>query len=169
MSRTSFFVVLVFSVAALEFGVSRAEATNTPLLLTQSAALSFLGHSCGGIQERAYASGFDPATGYPAGSVYLSTSCGGSGRGGGYHTTTYTAWVAVVWDFTGAVVSDAATAAQPVNSSLVAYDSHGNEVYNQSNSAFLVLAAGFVPAPRLVAVSPASGPAGGGTSVTITG
>jgi len=27
------------------------------------------------------------------------------GRGGGYHTTTYSAWVGVTWDYTGAVVA----------------------------------------------------------------
>lgn len=41
-----------------------------------------LGHSCGGIQERAYATGFDGATGAPLGDVYMSTRCGGSGRAG---------------------------------------------------------------------------------------
>ena len=75
---------------------SAAAATATQLVLPQGTAFAILGHSCGGIQEQAYATGFDPTSGYPTGDVHLQTRCGGSGRGGGYHTTTYTAWVGVV-------------------------------------------------------------------------
>ena len=41
------------------------------LLLPQSMAFAILGHSCGGIKEQAYVTGFDPASGYPTGDVYL--------------------------------------------------------------------------------------------------
>ena len=160
-------IVCALTVAAV--GVSSAAAAPVPLVLPQSSAFALLGRSCGGIQEKAYATGFDAATGYPTGAVYLSTSCGGSGRGGGYHTTTYTAWARVTWDFTAAVVTYAATAAPAVNPTFSAFDSHGNQLYNQSNSAYLVLAPGFVPAPRVTAVSAATGPAVGGTALTITG
>jgi len=102
--------------------------------------------------------------------VYLSTRCGGSGRGGGYHTTTYVAWAGVSWDFTAAVISYQALSTAPaVNPTFSAFDSHGNQVYNQSSSAFLTLAPGFVPAARVTAVSSTSGPATGGTTLTITG
>jgi hypothetical protein len=154
--------------AALASSASAAAATQ--LVLPQGTAFAILGHSCGGIQERVYATGFDPSTGYPTGVVTMSTSCGGSGRGGGYHTTTYTASAGATWDFTGALVSDVVPApAVTVNPALVAYDAHGNELYNQSGSAFLVLAAGYVPPARVTALSPASGPSSGGTAVTITG
>jgi cysteine-rich repeat protein len=140
------------------------------LLLPQGAAFSVLGHSCGGIQEQAFATGFDAMSGYPTGDVYLSTSCGGSGRGGGGHTTTYSAWVDATWDLTGALVSYAALSSAPtVDPTFSAVDQYGNEVYNQSNHAYLLLAPGFVPAPRLTGVAPTSGPAAGGTSVTLTG
>ena len=140
------------------------------LLLPQSAAFAVLGASCGGIQETAYATGFDGASGYPTGDVYLSTRCGGSGRGGGYHTTTYTAWAGVSWDFAGAVVSSARLSAAPaVDPTFSAFDTHGNQVYSQAGGAYLVLAPGFVPTARVTAVSPALGPVGGGTKVTITG
>ena len=145
-------------------------ATPISLLLPQGNAFSILGHSCGGIQETAYATGFSSTGGYPAGDVYLSTRCGGSGRGGGYHTTTYSAWATVTWDFTGAVVSDAALSSAPVvNTTFSATDQSGNRIYNQSNSAFLLLAPGFVAAPRVTSISLSSGPASGGTSVTIAG
>ncbi len=145
-------------------------ASAVSLLVPQSAAFSVLGHSCGGIQEQAFATGFDATSGFPTGDVYLSTRCGGSGRGGGYHTTTYSAWVGATWDLTGALVSYAALSAAPmVDPTFSAFDQYGNEVYNQSNSAYLLLAAGFVPTPRVTGVAPTLGPAAGGTTLTITG
>src|SRR5262249_34507777 len=132
-------------------------------------AFSVLGHSCGGIQEQAFATGFDSTTG-PTGDVHVQTRCGGSGRGGGYHVTTYAAWIGVTWDYTGAVVSYGVLSTAPtVDATFAASDQHGNEVYNQSNAAFLVLADGFTPTPRVTAASPSIGPASGGTAVTITG
>jgi hypothetical protein len=89
--------VLACAVALCAFVATGAAAAPISLLLPQATAFSFLGHSCGGIQEQAFATGFDPATGYPAGDVYLQTRCGGSGRGGGYHVTTYSKWVAANW------------------------------------------------------------------------
>jgi hypothetical protein len=50
-----------------------------------------------------------------------------------------------------------------------AFDANGNQVYNQSGNAYLVLAPGYVAPPRITSVSPGSGPAAGGTSVTIAG
>ncbi len=146
-----------------------AYASATALVLPQSAAFSILGHSCGGIQEKTYATGFDAASGYPTGAVFLSTRCGGSGRGGGYHTTTYSATATVSWDFTATVISYAASSTAPVDPNLAEFDANGNEVFNQSGSAFLVLAPDFVPAPRVTSVSPSAGPAAGGTTVTIAG
>jgi cysteine-rich repeat protein len=158
------------AVAALLTLSFEAFALPTSLLVPQSTAFAVLGHSCGGIQEQAFATGFDAVSGYPTGDVYLSTRCGGSGRGGGYHTTTYSAWVGATWDLTGALVSDLVLSGAPtVDPTFSAFDQYGNEVYNQSNSAYLVLAPGFVPAPRVTGVSPTSGPATGGTTLTITG
>jgi IPT/TIG domain len=166
-------LTLIGGGAAVVLGLATATApalaSPVSLVLPQGAAFSVLGHSCGGIQEKAYATGFDQTSGYPVGEVNLSTSCGGSGRGGGYHSTTYTAWVAVTWDFTGALVSYQAPGSANVNPTFSASDQHGNQIYNQSNYAYLALGPGFVPAPRFVALSSSIGPANGGTSVTITG
>ncbi len=149
---------------------SAAVAAPVALVLPQSAAFSVLGASCGGIQEKTYATGFDATSGYPTGAVYLSTRCVGSGRGGGYHTTTYTAWAGVTWDYGAAVVSYGALSPAPtVDPTLSVFDQYGNQVYNQSDNAYLVLAPAFVPAPRVTAVSPTLGPAAGGTKVTIAG
>ena len=170
MSRKTRFGVLACALIISAFGAATAAAAPVSLLLPQSNAFSILGSSCGGIQEKAYATGFDATSGYPTGAVYLSTRCGGSGRGGGYHTTTYAAWAGVSWDFTAAVISYGALAAAPaVDPAFSAFYSHGNQVYNQSGSAFLVFAPGFVPAATVTAVAPAAGPASGGTKVTITG
>ena len=144
-------------------------ATPISLVLPQPNAFSILGHSCGGIQEQAYATGFG-ATGDPVGAVYLSTRCGGSGRGGGYHTTTYSAWAGVEWDFTGAVVSDTVLSTAPaVDPAFSATDSFGNRIYNQANGAYLLLGSGFAAPPRVTGISVTTGSAAGGTSVTLTG
>jgi hypothetical protein len=167
--------VLVAAVfAAVAFGgvapSASAASTPMPLFLAQSTAFSILGHSCGGIQEQAFATGFDASSTYPTGDVHLQTRCGGSGRGGGYHSTTYSAWVGVTWDFTAAVVSSVALSTAPTTDpTFSAFDASGNEVYNLSNSAYLSLGPTFVPAPRVTGVSATMGPAAGGTSLTITG
>ena len=164
-------VVCVSALAALGvvlISAGSAAAAPIPLVLPQTAAFSVLGYSCGGIQEKTYATQFDPTSGYPDGAVYLTTTCSAGGKGG--HSTTLTAWAYVTWDFTGAVVSFGALSPAPsVDPTLTAFDSHGNEIYNSSNNAYLVLAAGFVPTPRVTGMSPMFGPASGGTSVTITG
>ena len=167
-------VALVGVVAALLMtaGAETPASAASPisLLLPQGSAFSVLGHSCGGIQEQAFATGFDPTSGFPTGDVYMQTRCGGSGRGGGYHVTTYSAWVDATWDYTGALVSfGVLTTAPTVDPTFSAFDSFGNEVVNQSNQAHLIWAATFVPPPRVTGVSVTIGPASGGTSLTITG
>ena len=150
MSRRTMFGALVSALIVLGVGVSTAAAAPVPLILPQSAAFSVLGASCGGIQEQTFATGFDATSGFPTGDVYLSTRCGGSGRGGGYHTTTYTAWASVSWDFTATVISyGRLTSAPTVDPSFSAFDANGNQLYNQSNNAYLVLAPGFVQAARI--------------------
>jgi hypothetical protein len=140
------------------------------LLLPQGTAFGFLGHSCGGIQEHAYATGFDTTSGFPVGDVSMKTSCGGSGRGGGGGVTTYSAWATVTWDFTATVVSDTLLAGAPtVDPAFSAFDGLGNEVYNTTTAAYLLLAPTFVPTPRVTGISVSDGPASGGTSVTVTG
>src|SRR5215472_11332984 len=111
-------LVLVVGVEGIASG-----ASPTLLSLPQSTAFAVLGHSCGGIQEQAFAAGFDATSGFPTGDVYLSTRCGGSGRGGGYHTTTYSAWVGATWDLTGALVSYVVLSAAPaVDPTFSAFD-----------------------------------------------
>jgi hypothetical protein len=160
----------VIPVTVLAAGPASA-ASPIQLVVPQGTAFTILGYDCGGIMEQVYANGFDPATGYPTGDAYLSTTCSAGGKGG--HSFTVWAWTADEWDFTGTVVSYSKLASAPaVNPAFSAFDAHGNEVYNTSlatgyDQAYLVLAAGFVPAPRVAGLSPASAPQG--TSVTITG
>lgn len=96
--------LVLVGAGALSAGL-RAGATG-PAMLSVPAGTAFavLGHSCGGIQEQSFATGFD-GSGSPAGEVYLQTRCGGSGRGGGYHVTTYSAWVSATWDFSARLSS----------------------------------------------------------------
>ena len=118
------------------------------LVLPQNDAFAILGASCGGIQEQVYATGFDPVTGYPTGTVLLKTSCGGSGRGGGYHTTTYTAEASVSWDFAGNVVSYSSFSNAVVNAALTATDAAGDILYNTSGLAYLIVP--FAAAPVIL-------------------
>ncbi len=109
------------------------------LLLDQGSAFSLLGHSCGGIQEQVYVTGFGSGPGgYPEGDAYLSTRCGGSGRGGGYKTTEYKAAASVVWNWFGQTRSftrlEGAGGGGPEFS---AEDAYGDRVYNAGTSAYL--------------------------------
>lgn len=107
-------------------------AGGTSLLLPSSTAFTMLGHSCRGIQEQAFATGFASGTGLPTGAVYLQTRCGGSGRGGGYHVTTYSAWASVTWDFGAVVQSAVKLTGAPANldPNFSATDAHGDSVSN---------------------------------------
>jgi hypothetical protein len=81
-----------------------------------------LGHSCGGIKQQIFGEGFDAndnVTGY----VFAETRCGGSGRGGGYHTTTYSTWVAVTWNLNGVVIDEVTRVPSPDPSIAGAYHS----------------------------------------------
>lgn len=107
-------------------------AVGTSLLLPSSTAFAMLGHSCGGIQEQAFATGFAQPSGLPTGAVYLQTRCGGSGRGGGYHVTTYSAWAGVTWDFSATVQSAVKLTSAPANldPTFSATDARGDSIYN---------------------------------------
>ncbi len=141
--RRTYAATVVASILVCLGLASTASAAPIQLLLPQSNAFAILGYSCGGIQEQSYATGFDPASGDPTGEVYIQTRCGGSGRGGGYHVNTYSAWVGVTWDFAGNVLSDARLATPAtVDPAFTATDANGDVVYNTGTAAFLT-----VPAP----------------------
>src|SRR5262245_35241096 len=93
---TRSFLVRAAAALVASFGLVTAASADLSLTVPQSTAFAILGHSCGGIQEQVFATGFDVVTGYPAGDVYLQTHCGGSGHSS--QGTTYTAWAAVTWD-----------------------------------------------------------------------
>ena len=57
---------------------------------------ALLGVSCGGVATASYVTGFD-AQGNILGEVYAWTSCGGSGRGGGYKKRLYQSWHSMKW------------------------------------------------------------------------
>ncbi len=111
-------------------------ATPLSLLVSQSSTFAILGHSCGGIQEQAFATGFDVTSGYPTGDVYVQTRCGGSGRGGGYTVTTYSAWIAVTWDFAGGAISQTTLSAAPLglDPTFSTVDAAGDRLYNVLNT-----------------------------------
>ncbi len=132
MARTAILSTVAAALISLAAAPTAGAATPMSLLLPQSAAFSILGHSCGGIQEQASATGFDAGDGYPTGDVYVQTRCGGSGRGGGYKVTTYSAWVGVTWDLTGALTTYARleTAPEGLSPTFSAEDARGDRLYN---------------------------------------
>jgi hypothetical protein len=87
-------------------------------------AFARLGHSCGGIRQQIFGERFD-ANGNPTGYVFAVTRCGGSGKGGGYRTTTYSTWVAVTWDYNGVVIDEITSVPSPDPSLAGAYHSGG--------------------------------------------
>ncbi len=131
--------ILATSQGSPAHGVALRAVYGTPqnLVLPQSDAFAILGHSCGGIHEVPYVTGFDPATGYPSGAVHLSTTCSTGGRGG--HSTTYTAWAAVTWDFSGHVLSSSLSGAPTVDPNFTATDAFEDVIYNTGTAAHLLV------------------------------
>lgn len=131
------FSLMAATVASMALGATAAADANAatiPLSMSQGAAFAVLGHSCGGIQERVYETGFAP-DGYPQGNVYMQTRCGGSGRDGGGHVTTYTASASVVWTWLGETWKWGPLVAGPEG--VAAEDSHGDKLYNVESRAYL--------------------------------
>ena len=136
MRRSTVLTIVALAVAATcgMSAVTAAASAPLPLYLNEGDAFAILGHSCGGIQQQSYATGF-AADGYPTGSVYLQTRCGGSGRGGGYKTTTYTGSASVVWTWFGETRSYG-----PMQGALEAHsseDNDGDRLYNLGTVAYL--------------------------------
>jgi hypothetical protein len=133
-------ILAVVAIGALTLALApAASATTRTLTLSQGAAFYVLGHSCGGIQEKVYATGFDSTSGYPTGDVYMQTRCGGSGRGGGYHVTTYSGWARVTWDWLANTrgFAQIAGAEEGISESFSATESHGDRIYNLGTAAYL--------------------------------
>jgi len=130
----------------LGVGAASAAASPVRLLLSEGGAFAVLGHWCGGISQKVYATGF-AGNGYPTGAEYLSTTCSGSGRGG--HPTTYTAWASSAWDWYGHTRSYAAISKAPegISETFSAEDSHGDHIYNVGTSAYLEAPAPPIQAP----------------------
>jgi hypothetical protein len=147
MARRVILSTVVSALIALGLASAADGAITTRLVLGQGAAFSILGHSCGGIQEQVYATGF-ATNGYPTGDAYLSTSCGGSGRGGGYKSTKYTAWATVVWDWFGDTRSfGKLEGAAEISETFSAEDTHGDRLYNSGKQAYLETTSPPVVAP----------------------
>src|SRR2546428_5173563 len=88
--KLMFAVIAIAAALCVTVGVeSAASASTTSLLVPASTAFSVLGHSCGGIQVQAFATGFDATSGYPTGDVYLQTRCGGGGKSGRPDTASF--------------------------------------------------------------------------------
>jgi hypothetical protein len=129
-------VPALIGLGALMGAPAASAASTISLTLSQGDAFAVLGHSCGGIQEHPYATGFSQASGYPEGVVYLKTTCGGSGRGGGYSTTVYTAVATVSWNWFGSTRSYTAGGSGG-SEGFEATDAYGDRLYNTATAAYL--------------------------------
>ncbi|HEY4428938.1 MAG TPA: fibronectin type III domain-containing protein [Solirubrobacteraceae bacterium] len=111
-----------------------ASASTVRLYMNEGDAFAVLGHSCGGIKQEVFVRGFG-SNGYPTGTAHLETKCGGSGRGGGYKVTTYTASASLEWTWFGETRSYSAGAAsfEPIP----AEDGYGDKLYNVGSAAYL--------------------------------
>jgi len=164
-------------------GPAGAAPAQFSLVVPQGTAFSVLKYDCGGIKELAYVTGYDntidPSVGYPTGYVYLTTTCS-AGKGTDF---TVDAWTADTWDLTGALLSYSVATPNPSPPNpLSATDPlTGNQIYDSASPcpglggtgstayACLQWASTFTPRPTVTGISPAIGPATGGTSVTISG
>jgi len=164
-------------------GSAGAAPPQISLVVPQGTAFSVLKYDCGGIKELAYVTGFDktidPSAGYPTGYVYLTTTCS---AGKGTHFTV-DAWTADTWDLTGALLSYSVATPSPIPPSPVSTTDPltGNQIYDSASpcpglggtgsTAYACLQWGntFTPRPRVTGITPAIGPAAGGTSVTLSG
>jgi hypothetical protein len=136
MARRIVVTAVASVVICLGVGSASAAASPVRLLLSQAGAFAVLGHWCGGISEKVYATGFG-SNGYPAGAEYLSTTCSSGGRGS--KPVTYTAWASSVWDWYGDTRSYSAISKAPegISETFSAVDSHGDHIYNVGTSAYL--------------------------------
>src|ERR1700680_3590533 len=100
MARRVVLSIVVSSLVCAGLASAASAASPIRLYLSGGAAFSILGHSCGGIQQRHYGTRVG-ANGYPTGNVHMQPTCGGSGRGGGGKSTTYTGNASVVWTWFG--------------------------------------------------------------------
>ena len=176
--------VAMLGMVALGASQASAAPVEISLVVPQGTAFSLLHYDCGGIKELAYVTGFDntidPTAGHPTGYVYLTTTCSSGGKGGGGHFTVAD-WTADTWDLTGALLSySVATPSPNPPTPLSTTDPlTGNQIYDSASPcpglggtgstayACLEWASGFAPRPNVTGISPAIGPATGGTSVSI--
>ncbi|HEV2394493.1 MAG TPA: fibronectin type III domain-containing protein [Verrucomicrobiae bacterium] len=132
--------VIVSNAASASQGYYRLtlQPKPTQLLLAQSTAFAILGYDCGGISEQVYATGFDPASGNPTGTVDLKTSCS-TGRAGS-PPSVHTASVTVMWDWAGNVVSTSTPASGArANPAFIATDGFKDILYNGGANAYLIV------------------------------
>jgi hypothetical protein len=91
----------LFAILAL-FGGYAAQAD--VLTLTSPSPYAVIGRQCGTGTTASTATGFTADGFYLTGLTSVSTRCGGSGRGGGYHTTTYSGCGVTRWDLVGRLI-----------------------------------------------------------------
>ena len=117
------------------FGGSAAQSDT--LTLASPSPYAVIGRQCGTGTTASTAIGFTPDGYYLTGLTSVSTRCGGSGRGGGYHTTTYSGCGISRWDLVGRLIDITSVACSAPDASAV-FTSDGYSEGTASARVYLV-------------------------------
>ena len=153
----------LFAMLAL-FGASAAQAD--VLTLASPSPYAVIGRQCGTGTTASTATGFTADGFYITGLTSVSTRCGGSGRGGGYHTTTYSGCGITRWDLAGRLIDITSVACGAPDPTAV-FASDGYTEGTTSSQVYLVRP-DVLPSYAWTAEPPVSAPVGQATNVTET-
>ena len=153
----------LFMLLAL-LGGSAAQAD--VLTLTSPSPYAVIGVQCGTGTTATTAIGFTADGDYITGLTSVSTRCGGSGRGGGYHTTTYSGCGITRWDLAGRLIDITSVACSAPDPTAV-FTSDGYTESTASSSVLLVRP-DVLPSYAWTAEPAIAAPAGQSTPVTET-
>jgi len=104
---------------ALSALLAGSAAQADTLTLASPSPFAVIGRQCGAGTTASTATGFTPDGDYITGLTSVSTRCGGSGRGGGYHTTTYSGCGITRWDLVGRLIDITSTACSAADAGAV--------------------------------------------------
>ena len=136
------------------------------LTLASPSPYAVIGRQCGTGTTATTATGFTADGDYFTGLTSVSTRCGGSGRGGGYHTTTYSGCGITRWDLVGRLIDITSVACSAADPSAV----FASDGYTESTaSSRVVLVRPDVLPSYVWTVKPAiAAPVGQSTTITET-
>jgi len=137
------------------------------LTLASPSPYAVIGRQCGTGTTATTATGFSADGFYITGLTSVSTRCGGSGRGGGYHTTTYSGCGVTRWDLVGRAIDITSVACSAPDPAAV----YTNDVgYSESTASgrVVLVRPDVLPSYAWTERPPITAPAGQLTTITGT-